>query len=184
MHVEVLDTLVAELGDHIFQTLFIVGNCPQAPLFPGVQVPEIDGGKEHLVDLAKAHDLFQRADLRDLAHRFGAEIQILQIVHVDVVAKHFQARLGQRHRRLALHLPLRGAVEHAPLAPHQLQHPAAVQHIIIGILRAFVGGVGKIDIIGRVHADGHILRRERLSDGDRLRLAHPHSPAEGIFKAV
>ena len=181
---EVLHALVAQNVQKAFEKTAVVLCRSEAPLRAGVDVPEVDAGREDGVDSRKRRDLLGRADLRELAHRLGAEHHVLHPVEVDVVAQYFQPVDAAHDGDGALVFPLRRGVEDDALPPHQPQHFGAVEDVAEGLLRHLVVGVRKIDEVGRMDGELDALLCKGAANGARLLRAHAHAAAEGIFEAV
>ena len=181
---EVLHALVAQFFEEHLKQRPIVRCRFEAPLLAGVDVPEVDAGRVDLVHQAKAYDLLGRADLREFAHRLGAEHHVLQVVEIDIVAQDFEPVLGAGDGDLARVLALRRRVKDDALPAHDAAHLGAVQHIAVGLCDHLLLGIGKVDEVGRMDGNLHALRIERPADGARLVLPHAHAAPEGVLKAV
>ena len=73
MHMEPPGTLIPQCLGHAVEDGGIIGLGLDAAQRAGVQVPEVDAGRDALIHTAQGQHLVQRAQLAHLAHRLRAE---------------------------------------------------------------------------------------------------------------
>ena len=151
-------TLIPQCLGHAVEDGGIIGLGLDAAQGAGVQVPEVDAGRDALIHTAQGQHLVQRAQLAHLAHRLRAEghvgkARLIQCFHGTAhgVQRFFKGRFP------AL-LAAAAGMEDDAFSAQRPAHRRALQQVLDAVQPLVLFQAGHADVIGRVHTEQDVLR--------------------------
>ena len=176
--------LVPQLFCHAVKDGSVVLFRADAAQSAGIQVAEVDAGRDAPVHRTQRQHLVQRAQLADLAHGLRAESHIGK-------ARFIQRFHGTAHGiqcffkgRFPALLAAAAGVENNSPAAQCPAHRRALQQILDAVEPLVLFQTGHADIIRCVHTEQNILRPSQCGHFCGLVQSQAHTPSALVFEGV
>ena len=184
MHVEPLCPLVPQLFRHAVKDGSVVLFRADAAQSAGIQVAEVDAGRDAPVHRTQRQHLVQRAQLADLAHGLRAESHIGK-------ARFIQRFHGTAHGiqrffkgRFPALLAAAAGVEDDASAAQRPAHRRALQKVLDAVQPLVLFQTGHADIIRCVDAEQDVPLRGKDSHAGSLIQPQTHPAPTLVLKGV
>ena len=143
--------LETEIVDKVRDNTVKIFLRAKAALRARVEVSEVDCRNEKFRDFAKFRHFLGVAYLIDFSHGFGTENHVVKTVCTDKTCKNFNAFFRKFHRFGSGKFAHSRRVKNNTLAAEYATFLRAGKDVIVGLFRHGVIGIGKIDVVRRMH---------------------------------